>query len=378
MAIPHVYGAMDKIPGDILQAALSRRQLLTAGLAASALTALPGEYAEAKGGSALQQLITAGYVGTDLLGTPNGCMEWGIIGVFVVYGEVFFIITDYLPTGLIEVHKHVGGSIFYGGGEPQIGTINQGIAGARTEGGYEVRVWEILDRLRELMFEGYYNCLCKAQKTGGGGAPPGVLLSQIKTINEGNEACDAAGNFLEGLVDQVIDQVLGQLNTYVKLSYDSGIDTVNWRTGCRDIVPAFEQGAKIVQQCVLGVRPGQGGGGGQIFRDPVCVGTWGPLLPRQMRADGASPPVVAAHVGYRAIHIASRVTKRFPYLVTLNCKYEPIYPILKPFNCFFPGCSVHEVDVKVTNSKEGKFGFLWWSPQVCVKSESELQGCFGM
>lgn len=362
-------------------AAVSRRDFLqtTLGLA-GALALPPSAWAASSGGGdgsgALQGLITAGYTGTDFIGTPNGCMTWGIVGFFVLYGEVFFILANYSPTGLIEVHKHVGGSIFYEAGDRDTGTINQGIAGFRTEGGYEVRVWEVLDDLRELMFEGYYECVCKPKKVqgqGGGGESSDVGQSS-SDANEGNSVCEAAAQIIEGVVSEVIGELDVELGDYLKLSYDSGIDAVNWRTGCRDMGAAFTEGVDIIEHCILGVD--------EDFpinpnADPVCVGDWGPLLPRQMRADGASPPVAAAHAGYRAINTAARVTKRFPYPVHLYCKYQPIYPKLAPMNCFNPGAGVGEVDKLTTNSSTGKFGFIWWSPTGCVKTAEQLENCFG-
>lgn len=362
---------------------LTRRQLLRAGAALAGGLPLQKALAEPNG----SQFTMAGYMGSNFGNVDGGCLDWMIVGVFVVYGEVFFVLANYSPTALLEVTKAPGDSIFWDMGDETTGNVVGGIKGFRTEGGMEVRCWEILEDMRELMFEGYYECICKpkpvpgqsSQGQGqgqGSGQDTGGMGDQYQSENEDSDACQWASQIIEGAVSEVIGQIDVEFGDYLKLVYDSGIDAVNWRTGCRDIGTAFQQGFKILKECAMGLRDDQNL---DWNSDPVCVGDWGPLMPRQMRADGASFPVTAAHLAYRALHIAAKETGRFQYEVSLRCKMQPVYPKLEYLKCFSPGCSVHEVDGKVEsedNSKT-KYGFVWWTQTGCVKSAEQLEDCLG-
>ena len=61
-----------------------------------------------------------------------------------------------------------------------------------------------------------------------------------------------------------------------RLVYASELDSLNWRTGCRDLANPATSATLALPACALGAGP-------------LCLGGWGLLVPRQMRDIGPSP-----------------------------------------------------------------------------------------
>lgn len=364
---------------------VARRNILKFGLAAAVAAVVQPAQAVVNEG-AIANLITAGYIGTTFGDDEDGCLNWRITGFVIVYGEVFIRLANYQPTALVEIYKSPLGSVFYESGSTASGTIVEGIQGFRSEGGFEARVWTIKDAMRRQMFFPYYNCVCHARNYPGAGAPS-QIGSAVGNLNQGVSACTGP---IAALTDAGQGSLQISLGEYAELSWDSALDALNWRTGCRDQGLSTFLAGKVIVEC--GIMNGEAAA---LIRtiidaldlpiniptsinntDQLCIGRWGPLLPRQMRFDGASAPVVAGSLAYRALHIANRQLGTFQHEVSLGCKLQPIYPVLRPMNCLFPGCSPHNADIKVTHSGEGKYGFLWWTPHRCRKTAGQLASCF--
>ncbi len=311
------------------------------------------------------------FTGAILAGIPD-CLEYRIAGFYVVYGKPYVIVQHFAPIGFIEVYKHVGGSVFFDAGTALTGTISEGITGFRSEGAYEARVWLLEQELVDALSLGVTRCLlCPTRVYKGPGAGnPDQLGRDIGGLDRG-AGCSTVTDYFSR---QVTDWITAAFGGQLILAYDTGLDYFNWHFGCRDQLAATLTGIPAMAACATGQNfTFRGMFGGRQYYDQACIGTWGPLLPRQMRFD-ASTNISAGAIAYRAVHIANRDLHSLPYSVHLGCKLQPVYPNLQP-RCVFPGCSTTQADALMKRSSDGTYGYMWWVPVTCSKPLEDFLDC---
>lgn len=157
----------------------------------------------------------------------------------------------------------------------------------------------------------------------------------------------------------------------IHLVYDSAVDIVNWRTGCRDALntnplDAARCGATAIAGSIARLS------GSSLMTDDRCVGYWGPLYPRQM-ASHTRETTAAAFAAYRALHIAHYTIGSTGWPVDTAKKLQPIMPV--PGGCFAPGSNPAVLEQFFPASFTGKYGFLFWIPVRCCRPISSAVTC---
>jgi hypothetical protein len=135
------------------------------------------------------------------------------------------------------------------------------------------------------------------------------------------------------------------------LAYASELDSMNWRTGCRD-------------RLAFGTAP-------------ALLGHWGSLYPRQMRDLGTSPIVYSAKTAFRALSIAREQLTTFPFPVDLAARMQQAYPAVS--TCFdvgeqpLPQASTSARPVQ--SSGDGRYGWFYWRLVSCCVGFESLAHC---
>jgi hypothetical protein len=141
------------------------------------------------------------------------------------------------------------------------------------------------------------------------------------------------------------------------LAYASEADSVNWRTGCRDLF-ALDSWLTL---------------------DPVTLGQWGALYPRQMRDLGTAPVVYSAKAAFRALSIARDQLATLPFPVDLAARMQQAYPAVS--TCFDVGQQplpqAPASDRPVQTSADGCYGWFYWRPVSCCVRFDSLARCGG-
>lgn len=170
------------------------------------------------------------------------------------------------------------------------------------------------------------------------------------------------------------------------LGYSTEVDTLNWRTGCRDITLTnvlqsnnFTCSAAAVSGQVDKIVSKLGGSNplSRFFGNDTCLGAWGPLFPRQMRDIGNVATVGSAKTAYRALSVAKTQFGGVKFPVGLEGKFQQAYPTVSA--CFGPGDSplpTAPFTLKpVVTSPDGAYGWIYWRPVSCCVSLSTLAKC---
>jgi hypothetical protein len=141
------------------------------------------------------------------------------------------------------------------------------------------------------------------------------------------------------------------------LAYASEADSLNWRTGCRDL--------SAIDSWPLA--------------DSAGLGKWGPLYPRQMRDLGTPPVVYSAKTAYRALSIARDQLGTFPFPVDPSARMQQAYPAVS--TCFDIGAQplpqAPFSDRPVQTSGDGRYGWFYWRPVTCCVGFQSLAQCAG-
>ncbi|ULQ48414.1 twin-arginine translocation signal domain-containing protein (plasmid) [Flagellatimonas centrodinii] len=352
---------------------INRRSFLKGAAAAGGAALLPQAALAQDAFSNLTQAIVRGI---------NECLRYRIVGFFVTpYGDPYVIISHFLPVGLIEITRAPGDSIFFPSGSHIIGTIGQGVTGFRSEGNYEARVWVIKKRLRQLLTAGLSDCFfCDDPRDSG--VDTSQLTSLINQANgQGSSGPLGGAETLPGAVceagaEEITEQLSGFLNEafgdYLELAYDSVLDGVNWRSGCRDTGAALANTPATILKC-----PTLGSHIGGPWGDDLCIGRWGPLLPRQMRFN-STPNAAPIGLAYRALHIAHHTLNSFVWTVDRQQLVQMMHPRVTS-NCLHPGANTIELDLTMRMSglgDRGNYGYVWWVQTFCAKPVRDFVSCF--
>jgi hypothetical protein len=146
------------------------------------------------------------------------------------------------------------------------------------------------------------------------------------------------------------------------LAYASELDTLHWRTGCRDLARALLAGIRCRSGAMFGGN---------------CLGAWGALYPRQMRDIGPDPLLHSAKTAVRAISLAHEPFRTLSFAPGPAGRLEQVEPSTS--QCFrvgelplpAPGSS----PMPVRRARDGRHVWAWWHPHLCCISPQQVPGC---
>lgn len=309
---------------------------------------------------------------TGLFVTDPTCLQYMILG-YCYCGPYpcGYLVRHWLPVAFVETVKGIGDTLVSPTTTPLTGTrVKENEAQ-----GFEVRIWEIPEILKRLVMpEACMLCSDGYAKANNAGSK---TMSQLKKFTEqANVACGGpTTEAVQALIKKAVEKATDGM---LKLVYDSELDPVNWRTGCRDL-PISHALAFIPVACATGsVLDTINQIGGINLTNPIpgadfCVGKWGSVLPRQYRAQGLTEFVGSGMAAYRALHIAAYTLNTFDYEVSTAGKLQPVFP--HPSKCFFPGDSPFTVDLGRLTSPNGNYGYIYWVPVTCCISFLQMATC---
>lgn len=312
----------------------------------------------------------------ELFNASQSCVEYRILGCCDTTCSTA-LLKHRIPALFVEVTKAPGDSIIGGG----VGTALTGTRSADdTTHTYEVRIWNVSGPVHYLLRLQSACFICPLSA---------AHISQVPTSSsfEGNKCTPGCG-----FSDQFLANLLNRDNAMpIELVYDSSLDILNWRTGCRDMVKVAALGPAMAAVCGMAGLGGTlsdltsfGGmasnqisdslaGIGGLGAENLCVGAWGPLYPRQMRSH-TTEMVAAAYAAYRALHIARHALGTTSFDVSMKGVLQPAWPRIG--SCYKPGASPFRVE-RTMSSQSGRYGFFWWVDVACCIPWSEvITGCF--
>jgi len=118
-----------------------------------------------------------------------------------------------------------------------------------------------------------------------------------------------------------------------------------------------------------------GSGFGSIIGMDSCIGSWGPLFPRQMRERGLNPIAASAKTAYRAMSLARTSFGTMAFPLGIEGKMQQVYPTVS--QCFHPGEPLPQVTGKPAMlSPNGVYGWVYWRPGTCCVPKGGAGGCF--
>lgn len=292
------------------------------------------------------------------------CLEYVVGGPCCGWCPSRLIVTHYLPVLFLEVYSGFGDSVFGQTGNVTTGTR---VSDHRNQT-YEVRVWEIPDAVIDAAMGGQSCMLCSSQQARMAGQLTSALSQTEGSPSGGLCGSDKATMGLLGSFNKALDGL--DMDCAPRLLYDTALDVLNWRTGCRDLGLNLSS-AVACDSAVSGTASKLGISG--LGKMDTCVGKWGSLYPRQLRSVQMADILAAAMSAYRALHISSFTLGTNPYDGSQNGKLQFVYPDASL--CFHPGePSAREIESQVQISDNGMYGFLWWVRVSCCKSVTDLSG----
>lgn len=292
-------------------------------------------------------------------------LEYKIISYCCNYCTNLYIVSHYQPIYMVEVSRGGDDSVITGkSGETKSGMLSH-------KSGYKsftVRLWSIPDWAIDIAMA-YQSCkLC-----GKDYAPTSDTDSQSSGDSGGSiissSACFSSEWMQEAL--SAINDSLG--DCFPSLLYYSSLD-YDWRFGCyKDIlrvdpIKSAACASEDDNSIISGISETLYGD-----KEDYCVGSWGPIYPRQMAWQYADARMGAALSAYRALHLAGE-KDMLDYSVSVDLgKLQLTHPHQRPG--YLVGTkdgrkSITKKDV----SKTDQFVFIWWLPVGCCKTQSEIQG----
>lgn len=312
-------------------------------------------------------------IGTMINWADPKCTEYKVIGLCFCGGvPCGYRVHHYLPVVLSETVNTPGDSLVtsvLGEALSEAKDLHtRQIGKHQKDNTFETHVWEIPEWARTVSSAGA-SCLgCT-----GTYAKMGAMTNNSSSGNSGVNLCGS-----DVAVKAAMNAISGAIPSQLpKLLYASEVDAFNWRTGCRDV----NLSNTIRSNGLTCSAAGLAGIGGDIVSQQVtsllgedaCVGTWGPLYPRQMRTLGPSQITASALNAYRAMSNSAKVFQTMPYMFGMLGRMQLGYPQMS--TCFRPGASPLTWQTKQKASKDGKYAWVWWVPVTCCVSFDSISQC---
>lgn len=300
------------------------------------------------------------------------CTEYKVVGLCFCAGvPCGYRVHHYLPVVLAETVNTPGDSLV----TPTFGNVLNQATGLHTrqigkqqkDNTFEAHVWDIPEWARTASSAGS-NCL--------GCSGVYAKLGAAANVAGGEEGLNLCGS--DAPVRSAMTAASAAFPPPLpRLLYATEIDSLNWRTGCRDtnLANTFRSNGLTCAAAGLASIGGSAVGQGvaSLLGEDACVGTWGPLYPRQMRTLGPSQITASALAAYRAMSNSAKVFKTMPYLFGLAGKMQLGAPQMS--KCFHPGASPLTWQMNQRASTSGKYAWVYWAPVTCCVSFSSVATC---
>jgi hypothetical protein len=255
-----------------------------------------------------------------------------------------------LPLALVEVVRAPGDSIVAGAAPPAIATASSALSASDNTA--EARVWSLSPRSLPGGDSCWSSCV---QEPDPDEAPETARRSGAGPASSG---CSPA---LESALDAMGGSGGGSGASAISLAYDSTLDALHWRTGCRDLARALGSGLA----CLSGAQVGGG-----------CLGAWGALYPRQMRDIGPDPVLHSAKTAVRAISLAHEPFHRLDFAPGRSGRLEQVAPGASA--CFRAGdlpLPDSSSAMPVRRARDGRHAWAWWQPHLCCWDSQKFAAC---
>ena len=322
--------------------------------------------------------LTAAY-GFSLEGAINwkSCAKPAIVGLCGPIIPIGYVVSEWLPTTYTGTVKAPGefnlpgvGSIAVGVFGQVLGHVSQ-VSSNGTDNTFVVHVWGLTNQILALS-SGTLSCF-------------GCQLHSIQGLAYnasagGNESINAPTcgdtKVAESAGIHALDAAFRVIPMMPIPEYFSELDTLNWRTGCRDLSitkmlrsNAFTCGAENATKGVGGLSKKIQG----IVGKDACIGTWGPLYTRQMRDIGPTTTIASAVEAYRGMSEAATVFHTMSAPLNLQGKMQEAYPHVS--GCFKVGESIKKVTKITKGSRSGNYGWIYWVHTTCCVPFTQYERC---
>ena len=350
--------------------------LILMACASLAAAQAPSSTGGAVGGKAPLRKMTPWEIAARINFTPQ-CTHYAIVGYcYCGYTPCAWMVIQFVPVSFIETTRYPGDTMVAALDFSQltVGASNAfpGLTRQINQSGMDNSFENHNYSIPEKIYRQYTVCMmCEPKhaeapyinKSGGllgTGAASSVCGSVTNMVNKYSKVGDIGGGF-DGY--------------NMKLFYASEPDALNWRTGCRDMSLTHMLTSNAFTCTAAGIASFAGSPEliTNLIGEDSCIGNWGPLYPRQMRARGPTQVQSAAIAAYRGISIARTEMDRFPYPVDTTGKLQQAYPNISA--CTKVGTIPLPTSMKP--SLDGALGWIYWRPTGCCIPFNAYATCYG-
>lgn len=311
------------------------------------------------------------------------CAQWRISGICPTWPRVRLRVTMWVPVAYVETTRTPGETTVVAPAllnllaKPTGYGSSIGQSRSLVDNTSEAHVYTIPERLVLSAGLGPINMVCTPSDAAlidrRGPAETASLLTRA--------TCSNAMSYVAG---EMTKAVLGAFDGFAsealctpKPVYLSEVDLPNWRTGCGDesIAKLMESNGITCATQTAADFMALGSGFGSIIGMDSCIGSWGPLFPRQMRERGLNPIAASAKTAYRAMSLARTSFGTMAFPLGIEGKMQQVYPTVS--QCFHPGEPLPQVTGKPAMlSPNGVYGWVYWRPVTCCVPKGGAGGCF--
>lgn len=316
----------------------------------------------------------------------RSCAQWRLAGICPTWPRIRLRVFMYVPVAYVETTRTPGETTVHSPAllpllaNPAATGYGSAIAQSRslTDHTAEAHVYTLPERLVLSAGLGPVNMVCTPADARAidrrGPAETAALLTRTTCGNALGTVAGEMGRALAGAFDGAISEAL----CTPRPAYLSEFDLPNWRTGCGDETIAKLMFANRVTCSAETVADflNLGRPFGTLIGADACIGSWGPLFPRQMRERGLNPVAASAKTAYRAMSLARASFGALPFPLGLEGRMQQVYPALS--QCFTPGEPLPQpYAVRPARvSPNGVYAWVYWRPVTCCVPKGAAGGCF--
>lgn len=319
----------------------------------------------------------------------RSCAQWRLSGICPTWPRVRLRVAMYVPVAYVETTRQPGETTVRA---PALLPLLQRTTSAPRAGGdtlsqsrsltdhtAEAHVYTLPDRLVLSAGLGPLNMVCTPTDARlpdrRGPADSAALLTRGTCGNELGAVAREMSRVLAGAFDATVSEAL----CTPRPAYLSEFDVPNWRTGCGDEAIAKLMLANRVTCAADDVAAflDLGRPFGSLIAQDACLGSWGPLYPRQMRERGLNPVAASAKTAYRALSLARTSFGAVPFPLGLEGRMQQVYPFVS--QCFTPGEPLPQIAAARParmSVDHGVYGWVYWRPVTCCVPKGGAAGCF--
>lgn len=316
----------------------------------------------------------------------RSCAQWKLAGICPTWPRIRLRVLMYVPVAYVETTRTPGESTVRSPAllpllaDARAAGYGSAITQSRslTDHTAEAHVYTLPDRLILSAGLGPLNMVCTpADARFIDARGPAETASLLTRATCGDALSTVAGEMARALAG-AFDGAISEALCTPRPAYVSEYDAPNWRTGCGDETIAKLMLANHVTCAADTVAEflNLGRPLGSLVGADACIGTWGPLFPRQMRERGLNPVAASAKTAYRAMSLARATFGALPFPLGLDGRMQQAYPATS--QCFAPGEPLPQLMAArpAKLSPNGVYGWVYWRPVTCCVPKGGVGGCF--